>query len=508
MDEQETISTNKVLITVSVMLATVMQILDTTIANVALPHMQGSLSATQEKITWVLTSYIVASAIMTPATGWLSARLGRKRLLLLSIAGFTLASVLCGISSSIGEMVSYRVLQGMFGAALIPLSQAILLDINPPEKHGSAMAIWGVGIMVGPILGPTLGGYLTEHYNWRWVFYINLPVGILSIIGVYLSLSQTTPKSKPFDFFGFLMLSVAIGSIQLFLDRGELRDWFESREIIFYFIIALVSLWLFIIHSIFSKHPFLSPELFRDRNFVTGTIFIFFIGMILLSTIALLPPYMQRIMGYNVFDIGILMAPRGMGTMVAMIIAGRLSGKIDPRILIFLGMSLIAYSLWNMAKFSVFVPQNLIISTGVLQGFGLGLVFPPLSTVTFVTLPSAYRTEAAGIFSLLRNIGSSTGISIVIFLLSRNTQMYHSYLAENVTQSSWRYILDIFSPIFGDDNQESILELLNTEITRQAATIAYLNDFMIMMFIVIVSMPLVFLLKAPKKKISPPKNAA
>lgn len=490
---------NKGMITLSIMLATIMQVLDTTIANVALPHMQGSLSATQDQITWVLTSYIVAAAIMTPATGWLTGRFGRKEILLLSISGFTISSVLCGLSTSIEQMVTFRILQGIFGASLVPISQSTLLDINPKERHGSAMALWGVGIMLGPILGPTLGGYLTEYYDWRWVFYINLPIGIISLLGVSAFLPEAERSERPFDMFGFFMLALAIGSLQLILDRGEQADWFSAREIIIYCCLFAGAMWVFVIHSLQAKHPFLSPEMFKDLNFVTANIFIFFVGIILLATMALLPPYLQNLMGYPVIEVGLVMAPRGIGTMISMIVVGRLSGKVDPRFMIMTGLCLIAYSLWEMMHFSTFVPQHLIVTTGIIQGLGLGLIFVPLSTVAFATLDPRFRTEGAAMFSLMRNIGSSIGVSIVMTLLSQGTQRNHSYLSEFITP----YKADIVKkmlPAGSLDNMEVGYSMLNAMVTKQAASIAFINDFAVMMWVVIAIMPLVFFLKNPQKR--------
>ncbi len=494
---------NKGLITVSVMLATIMQVLDTTIANVALPHMQGSLSSTQDQVTWVLTSYIVASAIMTPATGWLTGRYGRKNIFLVSITGFTLTSILCGMATSIEEMVVFRLFQGVFGAALVPLSQATLLDINPKEKHTSAMAMWGVGIMLAPILGPTLGGYLTEYYSWRWVFYINVPVGIISFLGILTFMTETDRQERPFDTFGFWMLSITIGCLQLVLDRGEQVDWFQSKEIIIYVGSGLAAVWIFIVHSKYAKHPFLSPEIFLDRNFMTGIFFIFFVGIILLATIALLPPYMQSIMGYPIIDVGLTMAPRGLGTMISMFIVGQISSRIDPRILIVTGLILIAVSLWEMTGFNSFVPTFLIIKTGFFQGLGLGLIFVPLSTISFATLDQQYRTEAAGLFSLMRNLGSSIGVSVVMTLVSTGRQMNHSYLAENITPFNVGLMENYFDQTLSSISAMGLF-MIDSQINKQAATIAYLNDFALMMWVVILSIPFVIFLKNPHKK--QPKN--
>src|SRR5690348_9232163 len=377
------------LITCSIMLATIMQALDTTIANVALPHMQGSLSAAQDQISWVLTSYIVAAAVATPLTGWLSNRIGRKQLFLVSVAGFTAASLLCGIAQTLDEMVLFRLLQGLFGAGLVPLSQSVLLDINPPERHGSAMAIWGAGIMVGPILGPTLGGYLTEIYNWRWVFLINLPVGLVAFAGIMTFVTETKSTGKRyFDLFGFAMLAVAIGAFQLMLDRGELKDWFSSTEIIIEAAVAALAFYLFLAHSLTTSRPFLEMSLFRDRNLSVGLVFIFVVGVILLATMALLPPMLQNLMNYPVITTGVVLAPRGVGTMIAMLVVGRLVNRVDARLLILVGLALTAGSMYDMTGFSLDIGVSDLVRTGITQGLGLGFIFVPLSTVTFATLPA------------------------------------------------------------------------------------------------------------------------
>ncbi len=482
------------LITLSIMLATIMQVLDTTIANVALPHMQGSLTATQDQITWVLTSYIVASAIMTLPTAWLAGRFGRRRVFLVAVGGFTLSSVLCGMAMSIEQMVLFRILQGCFGAALVPLAQATMLDINPRENHGKAMAMWGMGVMIGPILGPTLGGWLTESYNWRWVFYINLPLGIIAFLGMLFFMPDSDRVKRPFDTFGFLMLTVVIGSAQLLMDRGEHAGWFDSREILLYCALAGSALWMYVVHSLRAEHPFLSPAIFKDRNLMTSLVFIFFIGIILLATMALLPPYMQNLMGYPVLDVGIIMAPRGIGTMIAMMIVGKISNHADARVLILFGLGCTGASLYAMTGFSTYVPPHTLVWTGMLQGFGLGFIFVPLSTVAYATLPSQYRAEGASVFSLSRNLGSSVGISMVMAVLSRNMAANHAYLTENITSARLGIGFNQV-PRAVLDNAGGMLQMLDAEVTRQAATIAYLNDFKLMMWVVLAASPLVLLLR-------------
>lgn len=485
---------HRALLTICVMLATIMQALDTTIANVALPYMQGSLSATLDQINWVLTSYIVAAAIMMPVTGFLVARFGRKNVFLVSVAGFTTASVLCGMAASIEQMVLFRLLQGVFGAPLVPMSQSVLLDSYPREQHGSAMAMWGVGVMVGPILGPTLGGYLTEVYNWRWVFYINLPIGILTFFGLSAYLSESPVRHLKFDWFGFLALSVAIGSFQMMLDRGEQLDWFSSTEIVLELVLAGLALYLFLVHTFTAEEPFIDPRMFKDRNFSLGLMFIFMVGIILLATLALLTPYLQNLMGYPVLTAGLVLAPRGIGTMVAMMAVGRLINIVDARMLVLTGLLLTAYVLWEMTGYTPDVSQQTLVIQGVLQGMGLGFMFVPLSTIAFATLPPKYRTEGTALFSLMRNIGSSIGISLVIFLLTRNTQVMHAALSEHATPFNQALRDPAISHIW---NMATVAgrTALNGELTRQATIVAYANDFKLMMIIALVFVPFIFLLR-------------
>ncbi|HET7832250.1 MAG TPA: DHA2 family efflux MFS transporter permease subunit [Gallionella sp.] len=493
-------SAHRGFVTLCVMLATIMQALDTTIANVALPHMQGTLGATQEKISWVLTSYIVASAIFMPLTGFLAARFGRKRVFMWSVAGFTITSMMCGAAQNIEQMVLFRLLQGVFGASLVPLSQSVLLDAYPRERHGAAMALWGVGVMVGPIVGPSLGGWLTEYYNWRWVFYINLPFGLLAWFGLAAYVHETPlNRTRRFDLFGFVLLSLGLGALQMMLDRGESLDWFASPEVVIEAMLAGLAFYLFIAHIFTHEHPFIEPGLFKDRNFSVGLFFIFVVGIILLATMALLPPFMQNLMGYPVLDVGYVLAPRGVGTMIAMMMVGKLSGKADPRHLIFSGLLLTSFSLWQMTRFTTDVTSWEIVHTGITQGFGLGLIFVPLSTITFSTLAPHYRNEGTALFSLMRNIGSSIGISVVIAYLAQRTQMNHAAFAD---------YLNSFSLALRQANEAGAYNLatseglaaLNGEVTRQAATLAYLQDFRLMMFITLAAIPLIFLLQAPKKK--------
>jgi len=483
-------------ITVSVMLATIMQALDTTIANVALPHMQGSLGATYDQISWVLTSYIVAAAIVMPLTGFLSARFGRKRVFMASIVGFTITSMLCGAAMNLTQIVLFRLLQGVFGASLVPLSQAVLLDTYPRERHGPAMALWGLGVMVGPILGPTLGGWLTEYYDWRWVFYINLPFGLLAWFGLGLYVRETDiDATRRFDLMGFAMLSLGIGALQMMLDRGGTLDWFASTEIVVEAMLAGLGLYLFVAHIFTHEHPFIEPALFRDRNFSVGLLFIFVVGMILLTTMTLLPPFLQGLLGYPVVDVGLLLAPRGIGTMISMFIVGRLSGRVDARLQLVLGLLLASFSQWEMTQFNLDISGWDVVRTGIVQGLGLGFLFVPLSTIAFSTLAPRLRTEGTALFSLVRNIGMSIGVSIVITKLSSNVQANHAGLAQFIEPFSFALRQAAASGAV-DPGTPLGLSLLDAEVTRQAATLAYLQDFRMMTWVTLAALPLVLLLRS------------
>jgi DHA2 family multidrug resistance protein len=484
------------LITLSIMAATIMQVLDTTIANVALPSMTGDLGASQDTITWVLTSYIVASAIMTPVTGWLADRLGKRELFLISIVGFVASSLACGIAWSLPSMVAFRLLQGVFGAAIVPLSQTFLLDINPREKAGQAMAMWGAGIMVGPIIGPTLGGWLTESYNWRWVFLINLPVGALALLGCLVYLPRMPRKRRSFDMAGFALLSLAIGSLQLMLDRGGEVDWFSAMETWIYLLVSISGFWMFCVHILTKDHPFLDPQMFRDRNFRIGLVFIFVVGIILLASLALLPPMLSRILGYPVITTGLVMAPRGVGTMISMLIVGRLVRVVDPRILVLAGLSLTALSLYEMTGFTPQMDSWPIIRSGVVQGLGLGLVFVPLSTIAFATLEPRFRADATSLFSLVRNIGSSIGISLVTAALTRNIQINHAELGSFI--QPYNPVLTQAYPTAISGNATT-LQMLDGLVNLQAAMIAYIDDFHLMMWVTLLAMPLALILRKPAK---------
>lgn len=489
---------NHAIITVSAMMATIMQALDSTIANVALPHMQGTLSATQDQMGWVLTSYIVAAAITIPLTGWLAGQFGRRRVFLISILVFTVASALCGLAESLEQIVLFRFLQGVGGAALVPLSQAVLFDINPPERFGRAMSIWGVGVTMGPILGPALGGWLTDHYSWRWVFYINLPIGALAFTGLILTMPENRNAQRSrFDFFGFSTLSIAIAALQVMLDRGQLLDWFSSPEIIAETLISCLAFYLFVVHMFSHPKPFLNAALFKDRNFVASNVFIFLVGVVLFATLALLPPMLQNELQYPVVLTGLVTAPRGFGTMIGMMVVGRLITRFDARIIMAAGLTLTAYSLWQMTHFSLLMGYREVIISGILQGLGVGLVYVPLSTVAFTTLPASLRNEGTAFFNLLRNVGSSIGISVVMFLLTQNIQRAHASLSEHITPYNATGNPAALSAHL-DTSTLPGLAGMNAVITNQSAMIAYIDDFRLIMLLTLATIPFLLLIRKVK----------
>ena len=488
----------RVMLTVCVMMATVMQALDTTIANVALPYMQGSLSTTQDQVNWVLTSYIVAAAIMTSPLGWMAQRFGRKKLFIVCAAGFTLASMLCGAAQSIEQMVAFRLLQGVFGAALVPISQAVMLDIYPPAQRGSAMAIWGMGVMLGPIMGPTLGGWLTDAYSWRWVFFVNLPFGILTVLGLSTFMRESVIKREiPFAWFGFLTLSLGIGALQMMLDRGQDQGWFGSNEIIIEGALSIIGFYFFFADSMTTDRPFVPLKMFRDWNFSVAVLFMFIIGIMLLATMALVTPYLQNLMGYPVLASGYLLGTRGIGTFFAMMVVGRMLAKIDARLLIFAGLVMATGSLWAMVYWSPESSATAIAIDSVVQGLGLGFVFVPLNTVAFATLPGELRTDGAALWTLIRNLGSSIGISLIISELTNMIGTFHSQLAEKLTPFNDALRMPDVANMLSLSTQGG-REALDGIITQQAAIMAYSNDFLIMTFVSLSAFPLLFLIRGAK----------
>jgi DHA2 family multidrug resistance protein len=471
----------RVTITALVLLAAMMQTLDTTIVNVALPYVQGSVAASQDQITWVLTSYITAAAIMTPPTGFLVGRFGLKRVFVISTVGFTIASMLCGMAESLAQIVVFRLVQGAFGAAMIPLSQTVLLTIYPKERQGFAMALFGMGVVVGPVLGPVIGGWLTEDYTWRYVFYINGPLGLIGFLGMMVFLPEC-PRSRlqKFDWFGFSTLSLAIGALQILLDRGEIKDWFGSSEIVIEALVAGSAFYLFLVHTFTAQRPFIRPALFRDRNLTAGVIFSVVAFITLYASLALQPPYLQDLMNYPVLTAGLVMGPRGVGTMIGTIVVGRFVGKVDTRLLLAIGLGCSAWSFYIMTGWTPDVSEREIIVTGLAQGAGFGILFVPMSAVTLSTLSPADRADGASIFSLSRSIGSSVGISAFSALLTTLTEVNHADISANVTAVNRAFedptVTQFLSPI--TDAGRAALDAL---VTQQAQVIAYIDDYKLLL---------------------------
>ncbi len=499
---------HRAMITVCAIGATVLQLLDQTIANVALPYMQGSFSASFDEILWVLTSYIIASAIMTAPVGWLAERFGRKPLYVGCIIGFTITSMLCGAAQSLGQIVVFRVFQGVFGAALVPLSQATLLDIYPYERRGFAMAIWGTGVMLGPIMGPTLGGWLTETYSWRWVFYINLPFGVLAGVGLMIFLPSSSQRGKlRFDWLGFSVLALALGAMQLMLDRGQDQDWFTSGEIVTEAVLAGLGLYLFLVHIVCAREPLIRPAVFKDVNFSSGLTLMFMVGVLTVSTLALMTPWLQVLSNYPVETAGLIMAPRGFGSLVTTMLGGRLSGKIDARLLVGGGLVMLSYTFWLMTRWTPDVSEREIIIAIIIQGAAMGLVFSPLSVLAFVTLPPALRTEGASLFSLLRNVGAAIGVSVFSSLLARNAQAMHEMIGASVTP--FNRALQTVGPPGGnmrhwlDPATRHGAALLDRMVNQQAQIVAYADDYVVLIMTALAALVLLLVMRPPRKGVAP-----
>jgi MFS transporter, DHA2 family, multidrug resistance protein len=486
------------MVTICAMTATIMQALDTTIANVALPYMQGSLSASQDQINWVLTSYIVAAAIMTAPVGWIANRFGRKRIFIICSAGFTVASVMCGVAQDINQMVLFRLLQGVFGAALVPLSQAVMLDSYALHERAKAMAIWGMGVMMGPIMGPSLGAWLTETYSWHWVFFVNIPFGIVTVVGLIIFMDETKMNTAlRFDWFGFAALAVGIGSMQLALDRGEQLGWLESNEIIVEGVVSIVGFYYFFAHSFTTDKPFIQFSIFRDKNFISGCIFMSVMGLVLYSTMALASPYLQNVIGYPILTAGLLLATRGSGTFVAMMLVGRFMKYIEARTLIMSGLALMSLSLFFMTGWTDQTGVPTIVVVSIAQGFGLGLVFVPLSTVAFMTLPGHLRTDGTSMLTLMRNVASSIGISVVIAQLTEGGRRIYAVLNEHITPFNHALQMpDVHRLI--DLNTDSGRALADVMVALQAQIIAFSQDYQMVMLVTLFAIPLALMIGSTK----------
>ncbi|HWA62630.1 MAG TPA: DHA2 family efflux MFS transporter permease subunit [Caulobacteraceae bacterium] len=491
---------NRIPITGAMILATLMNTLDSTIANVAPPHIQGSVSASQDQITWVLTSYILATAIMTPLSGWLSQKIGRKRMFLLSIAGFTIASMLCGIATSLPEIVLFRFVQGIAGASMMPMSQNVMLDIFPQAQIPQVMSIWSMAVIMGPITGPALGGWLTENYSWRWVFYINVPIGLLAFVGLYLFMDHDAGgRQRPFDFLGFGALVVFVVSLQLMIDRGPSQDWWDSKEIWWEGAIALAGLWVFVFQTMTAEHPFFHRDLAKDRNFVGTTIFGFFVGALLFSISALIPSMMQNLMGYSVLESGYASMPRGVGSFVAFLMVPFLIQRIGARQVLICGLIVSVLAIWKMTQFDLSMTAAPIMESGLLQGFGTGLLFAPLTTLAYVTLDPSHRTEGTIVSTMARSLGSSIGISMMQANLINQSVLAHARFTEHIQPQD--PLVRAALPAAMDPSTSFGAQILNGEITRQGAMVGYTGTFALILLVVFGLFPLLLTLRPPPRQV-------
>lgn len=501
-------SNNRLLTSIAVMAATIMQVLDTTIINVALPNMAGQLDATPDNISWVLTSYLIASAIFMPLTGFFTDRLGQKRFLLISIAGFVITSALCGMATSLAQMVAFRFLQGVFGASLVPLSQSIMLQNFPGEQRGKAMAIWSMGVMVAPILGPTLGGWLTEAISWRWTFYINLPVGIASFLLALRHVPDTAVRERRMDWLGFASLAVGIGALQLVLDRGNQDDWFSSQTLIAATIIAVLSFIFFIVYTITGKHhPLFDLRIFKDRNYLVASLIMTTIGIGFFGGMLLQSLFLQNFLGYPTFEAGLYMAPRGLASLLVMIFVGKFVGKIPPRDFIFVGILASVAGNYLMTRFTGDITASDLIVPMMLQGMGMGLIFVPISTLAFTTLPKETAAEAAGIYSLIRSVGSALGISVLATYFSRSTQQNWSSLRGDITPYS-EALHSYLAPLHLGIQDPQGIAFAAKAVMHQAQNAGYIDSFWFATMNFVLMLPLLLLVHTPKKTEAPPAHVS
>lgn len=486
------------LLMAAVMAMSVCQFIDMTVANVALPHMQTSLNATFDTISWALTSYIIAGVMITPLTGWLSDRFGSRNLFIAACAIFLLASAACGAATSLTQMVLFRALQGIGASFIGTMAQTIMYDINPPSKQARAMSIWGMVVIIGPITGPFLGGFLTEYWNWRWVFYINLPIGIPAIAVLWWLMPSRPIVQRKLDIFGAAALATGLCALQLMLDRGQHKDWLQSKEIVAELLIVLSAFWVFFIHNRSVKDKLFPTEMMRNSNFLIGVAFMLLMGIANVALAAVMPSLLQQIYGYDVMSAGLLMAPRGCGVMVTMIATNVLIKWVDGRIMIALGYVVSALSLWMMTGWTIEMNSGPIILAGFVQGLGLGLVFMPMNMIAFSSLPGKFRTEGGTLMTLARNLGGSFGISVIITMLTRNTQTSHADIASHVTSSSLPGIdlgaaTDRLGSVGG-----GLMSMINGEVSRQAAMIGYIDNFYAMFWLILCFVPLVVLVRPAK----------
>jgi DHA2 family multidrug resistance protein len=499
-------SFNPWLIAVSVMLATVMEVLDTSVANVALPHISGNLSATTEEATWVLTSYLISNAIILPATSWIGKFIGRKRFLIICIVIFTGASALCGAAPNLTVLIIARILQGMGGGALQPIAQAVLLESFPPAKRGAAMALYGMGVVVAPIIGPTLGGWITDNYSWRWIFYINLPIGAIAafMANTFVEDPPYLKDQKPgrIDYIGFGMMALGLACLELTLDLGQQKDWFASSFIVFTAISSTVLIISFVIWELYTPEPIVNLRVFLNRNFAVGCALIATVGVVLYGSTALLPLFLQTLLGYPAVESGMAVSPRGIGAIVSMVIVGRLISRLDSRYLIAFGFCVLTISTYMFVGLNLYIAQSNIIYPMLISGFAMGFVFVPLTTMTMATLPQDQIGNASGIYNLMRNTGGSVGISILAFLLARGSQVHQAYLTAHTTQydpAFQQLVEQIKSTMAGAvDNMTATQQAYQTiygMVVKQAMVLSYLDCFWILTVMCALCIPAAFLFK-------------
>ncbi len=490
------------LIAFTVMLPTLIEIIDTSVVNVSLNHIRGSLSAGIDESTWTITAYLVSNAIVIPMAGWLSKLIGRKNYLLASISLFTFSSFMCGSAWSLQSLIFFRIIQGIGGGGLVPLSQSILLESFPREKHGTAMAIFGMGAMLGPIVGPLLGGWITDTWSWRWIFYINIPIGILSII-MNVIVIQDPPYMKrqkmKIDYWGLIFLALGLGSLQFILDKGENEDWFSSNLIVFFAVVSAVSLVLLVINEYFSEHPIVNLKLFRDRTFTSGATVMFFVFLNLFGSIVLLPIYLQSIMGYTSFYAGLVLGPGGIATMMAMPFAGKLISKVNPKRILGVGIAICALSTYMMSNFNLTTDFWSFVWPRVTLGLGMGLTFIPLTTMTLSHIPKENMTEASSLYNLLRNLGGSVGIAFTTTILARRAQFHQTRLVEHLSPLDPGYAMahNRIGSYLGSQGlpPAGADGVLYRELIRQSTTLAFTDAFLIICLLILCVLPLVFIMK-------------
>jgi len=505
-------SVNPWLTTAAVMLATILEVLDTSVANVALPQMAGSMASSLDEATWVLTSYLVANAIVLPMTGWLSGFFGRKRFLISCTILFTLASAACGMANSMGLLILARVIQGAAGGALLPISQAILMESFPPAKRGMAMAVYGLGVVAAPIFGPILGGWLTDNYSWRWMFYINIPFGVLAVL-----MTQAFVEDPPYlrdahekaggkiDYVGFGALAIWLATLQIILDRGQQDDWFSAPWICWASGISLVSMVFFIYWELRVAHPIVDLRVFRSRSFAIGTFLITIVGIMLYSTTALLPMFLQGLMGYPSLNSGMAMSPRGFGVIVSLVIVGKLSGMVDARFLINFGWLLLAYSVWSLGNINMGITVSSVTWPNILTGVAMGFLFVPLMTASMGDLPNEQMGNASGLFNLARNIGGSIGISLTTTLVARGTQTHQALMVGHLSPYDpefQQYLQTVTGALrqYSDPvtAQQQAYGLLYGTVLQQSSLFAFVDTFRLLALLCLLCIPVVLLLKKVK----------